>query len=256
MELFIAALFSALVLASCFVVAVFGKKWNLDVFMAFSSGGLITIAVLEFIPLSFEQVLLAEHGSHHDSLAPLLILAGIFIQGFFEVYLLPRLSFLDKFIEGQHKHSHSKDHHHSHLFSPATTCSVAACLSICSFFDGIRFFAALSIGGSVALVTGLALFFHLLSEGAFVTIIGLGSKIKLKVIVVLSFFISGTFIMGALFAKYFSDYFQSQNLVALATGILLYVCFIHLIPFSLKTKHRHWFFIGFIGFFIFHLFAH
>ena len=250
MELIIPILFSLVVLASCLFVAIFAKKWDLSIFISVSAGGLLTIAILEFLPESFSHSDMHEH--LHDSHAPLLILSGILVQGFLEAYVLPRLGFLDKLIDTKCDHNH----HHSHFLSPGSVCSAVGCLSICSFFDGIRFFAALNIGESVAWATGLALFFHLLSEGAFVAIMGLGSKIKLKVIMVLSFFISGTFIIGSVFANYFAKSFESHNLIAFATGILLYVCFMHLIPFSLKGKGRLWFFIGLVGFYLLHLFGH
>lgn len=255
MELILAISFSFLVLLSCFVVAIFGRKWNFNILMAISAGGLLSVVVLEFLPHSLSAL---EHAHHELELpiAPLLILLGIFTQALVEAYVIPRFRFLDKLINPEYKHSHSQAHHHSHLLTPASVCSVVACLSVCSFFDGIRFFASLHISQSAALITGLALFLHLVSEGALVAVIGLASKIKIRAILFLSFFISGSFILGSLFSYFFAKHTESKNLVAFAAGVLLYVCFIHLVPFSLKNKHKHWLFAGVIIFSALNLLTH
>lgn len=266
MELLIACLFSLFVLLSCFVVAIFGKKWNLKILIAFAAGGLLSITILDFLTHSFEP---AQHLNenfknstdtlHHFPITSLFILLGILLQALIEAYIIPRLSFLDKFIVKPSLHNNNKvshSHSHSHLLSPASVCSIVACLTVCSFFDGVRFFASLKIHYSTALITGLALFLHLVSEGALVAVMGFASKIKIKVILFLSFFISGAFCLGSLFSYVFAKQFHSQNLIAFASGILLFVCFIHLIPFSLKNKHKHWLFLGIVSFAILNLLSH
>ena len=225
--------FAFLVLGSCFLVAVFGRKWDLDFLVAFSSGGLLVIAFLDFMTHSFEDL-------NHSEVASFLILSGVLLQGFSDIYIVPRLKFLDKLVDNTHHHHH----HHTHILSSSTVCSTVGCLAICSFFDGIRLFAGLNMGGYTSVVIMIGLFFHLLSEGVLVAILGIGSNIKTKIILVLTSFISGTLILGSFFAKNFAEYFNTTYLIALATGMLLYVCFIHLIPFSIKGKKKYWFFIG------------
>ncbi len=228
--------FAFVVLISCFVVASLGRKWNLDFLVAFSSGGLLVISFLDFMSHSFEDL-------NHSKAASLLILSGVLLQGFSDIYIVPRLKILDKFIENS-----PSRHHHTHLLSPSTVCSTVGCLAICSFFDGIRLFAGLSMEGYTAFVISLGLFFHLLSEGALVAILGLSSNMKTKIILILTSFISGTLILGSFFAKNFVEYFNTHYLIALATGMLLYICFIHLIPFSIRGKNKSWFFLGLVIF--------
>ena len=241
MVFLLSVFFAFIIFLSCFFVASFGKNWNLNPFLALSSGALLVISFLDFMPKSFE-------GGFHQ--ASFFILMGVLIQGLVDIYGLPYLKFLDRLIEDSgHQH-----HKHSHILSPQAMCSIVGCLAVCSFFDGIRLFAALSMETSVALMTGLALFFHLLSEGVMVALLGLNSGVKDKVLLILVSFVSGALILGAFLAKIFSAYFQLQSLIAFASGILIYVCFIHLIPFSFEKQNRKWFFLGLSFFFMIHLF--
>ncbi len=250
MTFFITVIFAFTVLGSCLFVAFFGKKWNLDALVAFSSGGLLVICFLDFMSHSFEDL-------NHSEMATLLILSGVLLQGFFDIYIVPRLKFLDRLVEKTHSHSvENSQHHHTHILSASTVCSTVGCLTVCSFFDGIRLFAGLSLEGYAAVVTSVGLFFHLLSEGVLVAILGIGSNIKTKIILLLTSCISVTLILGAYFAKNFAEYFNFHYLIALATGMLLYICFIHLIPFSIKGKSKHWFFVGLIVFIGLHYLFH
>jgi len=45
-------------------------------------------------------------------------------------------------------------------------------------------------------------------------------------------------------------------LIALANGMLLYICFIHLIPFVIKQKSRLWFLVGVLLFTSVHFLFH
>ena len=241
MNLLIVFCFALVVLCSCGVLAYFGKKWNLTPWVAMGSGALLSICFLDFLPHSFE------HGSYE--LIPVFILTGILVQGLVDIYLLPRLGFLDELLKVD---ASRLAHEHSHTLSSVSVCSVAGCLSICSFFDGIRFFAALNIDTYVAMATAFGLFFHLLSEGILLTVLAVSSGIKMRALLVLVFCVAGTLILGALFAQLFFMSFSSDRLIAFSTGILIYICFVHLLPFCLKQNNKSWFFIGLALFSLFH----
>lgn len=241
-------LFSLLLIVSCFVVSYFGKNWNLKVFLVFSSGVLLSLCFLDFLPHSFSGY----NGTHHNhglsflNSPHLFILAGILVQALADIYLLPYLSFMDRFLE---KDSKTESHHlHSHVFSPFSVCSVSGCLSICSFFDGIRLFTAVQVENFMAFSTAFGLFFHLLSEGVLISSLALSSGFKKRVLFVLLASLVGTLILGAFTASLFSIQFSLNNLVAFSTGCLIYICFVHLLPFSLKSSSRPWFFVGLILF--------
>ena len=242
MNVFIVFCFALVILCSCLFVAYFGKQWNLKPWVALGSGALLSICFLEFLPHSFE-------GDSSDESISFLILMGVLAQGLADVYLLPRLGFLDKLLKTEDLHP---VHDHSHTLSAGSVCSVTGCLSICSFFDGIRLFAALNIEEFVALMTAFALFFHLLSEGVLLAVLGLSSGVKKRILFVLALCVAGSLVLGALFSQAFFMGFSSYMLIAFSSGILIYICFVHLLPFCLKQNKTSWFFIGLVLFSLFH----
>ena len=255
MTLFIASLFAVFVLCACVFVIRFGHKWNLSPFVAFSSGGLLALALLDFLPHSFKDP------SFHPEIW---ILMGLLIQGVFDLYGSKYLNFLDHWVEGPRSadhqntckdtHSHGSGHYHIHLLSPETAVSTMGCLTICSFFDGMRFFSGLTLDNLTGITLGIGLFFHLLAEGVTVTGLGINSRLKRKILFALVACLCGTFIVGAALAKSLSDYWNAPAVFAFATGILIYVCTIHLIPFCLKNRREGWFVLGLILFSITHFF--
>ena len=242
MYFFISVCFAVLLLCSCLFVAYFGKNWNLKPIVSLSSGILLSLCFLDFLPHSFE-------GPISQELASLFVLSGVLIQGLADIYIVPRLAFLDKWLESGIS---KKIHAHSHTLSFGSICSLTGCLSICSFFDGIRLVSAFAIKESVAFATAFSLFFHLLSEGVLVAALALESDLKKKVLFVLVFCLSGSLLLGALISQIFLLNFPSEMLIAFSSGILIYICFIHLLPFSLKHNNSRWFFIGLVFFSLFH----
>ena len=235
--------FSVFLIGACFLTARFGKKWNLSLFLSFGSGALFSICFLDFLPHSFE-------GQASGDKMALFTLSGILLQALADIYLLPRLKFLDKFLE-----TNSVDkptHQHSHTFNALSVCSVAGCLSICSFFDGIRLFSAINVDNFVAFSMAFALFFHLLSEGALIAVLAFSSGFKKKILFVLTGALGGALFLGAVFAQVFSKSLSLDGLIAFSTGCLIYICFVHLLPFSLKSIYRRWFFIGLLLFSLLH----
>ena len=255
MTLFIAFLFAVSVLCACVFVIRFGHKWNLSLFVAFSSGGLLALALLDFLPHSFKD----------PSFQPeIWILMGLLIQGVFDLYGSKYLNFLDHWVEGSHNaachpadkdtHSPGSGHYHTHPLPPETTVSTMGCLTVCSFFDGIRFFSGFTLDKMTGITLGVVLFFHLLSEGVTVASLGVNSRLKRKVLFALVTCLCGTFIVGTALAQSLSEQWNAPAVFAFATGILIYVCTIHLIPFSLKSRKEGWFILGLILFSIMILF--
>ena len=246
MSLFLIFCFSIVLIGSCFLTARYGQKWNLSVFLSLSSGALFSICFLDFLPHSFE-------GKGSNAQIPIFILSGIFLQALADIYLLPKLTFLDKLIETEA--CNKPIHKHSHTLSPFSACSALGCLFICSFFDGIRLLAAFSIEGFVAFSMTLALFFHLLSEGVMIAVLAFSAGFKKRVLFILAVLVGGALFLGALSAQFFSKSFSLKGLIAFSTGCLIYICFVHLLPFSLKAAYRKWFFISLLAFSLFHLFV-
>ncbi|MCZ0932676.1 MAG: hypothetical protein OXJ52_05965 [Oligoflexia bacterium] len=235
--------FSFFLIGACFFTARFGKKWNLSLCLSLGSGALFSICFLDFLPHSFS----AQESYDKNSI---FILSGILLQALADIYLLPYLGFLDKWLETNS--SPKPVRQHSHTFSPFSVCSVVGCLSVCSFFDGIRLFAALNVENFVAFSMAFGLFFHLLSEGVLIAVLALSSRFKKRILFVLLGSVGGALFLGALFAQVFSQSFSLNGLIAFSSGCLIYICFVHLLPFSLKPAYRKWFFIGLFLFALFH----
>ena len=239
--------FSFFLIICCFLASFFMNYLDLKKGLALSSGLLIALCILDFLPYSFEGVL---HSSmdleNHSAIRwiSVFILLGILLQALADIYLLPKLAFLDQFlkIESQSKHPHS------HTFSSLSVCSVAGCLSICSFFDGIRLWTAFQTELFTALSTAFGLFFHLLSEGVLIAGLALSSGFKKKILFLMLAILGAVLSLGAFTAQFLSHSFSFYHVMALSTGCLMYICFVHLLPVSLKQGLRFWFFVGLIAF--------
>ena len=236
MALLLVCVFSLFLIVSCLFTAHFGKKWNLNLWLSMSSGVLFSICFLDFLPHSFEN-----HDVSRDKIS-LFILSGILLQALADIYLLPHLVFLDKLLKTES--SSQAGHQHSHTFSSFSICSVVGCLFLCSFFDGIRLFSALHVENFVAFSMVFALFFHLLSEGVLIAMLALSSQFKQRILFVLAGSVGGALFAGALFAHFLSYSFSLGALIAFSSGCLIYICFVHLLPFSLKPAYRKWFFMA------------
>ena len=233
MNFFIVICFAALLPLACFLAVRFFKNSDLKPFVSFGSGVLLAICFLEFLPHSFEE--------SHSAWPGALILCGVLLQGLADIYLLPRLSFLDRWLGISACQS---DEGHSHALSAGTVCSAFGCLCLCSFFDGIRLFTALEMGSRAGFSASLGLFFHLLSEGLALVVVAKAGGVKNKALFALALCLPLALIAGALPARLFLNSFPLPFLTAFASGILIYVCFAHLLPLALKQKSRLWFFLG------------
>ena len=253
MIFFIAVLFVAPVFFTCLLVIRLGRKRDLSPFTAFSAGGLLSLSFLDFLPHSFKEA---------SPSTGFWILAGLLIQGVFDLYGSGYLGFLDRWMERFNESNRNPkknaeascpDHYHSHILSPKAAVSTMGCLTICSFFDGMRFYSGLTLDWMTALALSVGLFFHLLAEGVTVAGLGVGSRLKQKVLLIWSACLCGSFILGVGLSKGLSDYWSAPSVFAFTVGILIYVCAIHLIPFCLKNRKEGWFALGLVLFTLLHL---
>ena len=188
MPVLISFFFAVFVLLSVVLMAPYTRHFRLEPFVCLSAGGLLSVTFLDFLPHGFSHP--------HPHLTGWVILSGLLIQGVFDLYGVKLLKFLDRFLtDTTHNHSHHH-HHHSHILSPSGVCSIVGCLSICSFFDGIRFFSSLVLEGVGGVVTGISLFFHLVSEALIVALLGVDAGIKKKSSFCAGFFYDRNFCAG------------------------------------------------------------
>ena len=140
MPILISVLFSVLVLLSVILLTPYTRYFQMKPFVCLSAGGLLSVTFLDFLPHSFSH--------QHSEWTGWLILSGLLIQGIFDFYGVRLLKFLDRLLMDTSQNLHYHSHHHSHILSPSGVCSIVGCLSICSFFDGIRFFFQSCFRGS------------------------------------------------------------------------------------------------------------
>ena len=229
MILVICLLFATFTFAVTLLLGKFGKEWDLNPFLAFGSGGLLSLIFFDFLPHNFEE---------HSHWTGALIFLGIGIQGSFEI-IFSKIKFSDKWL-GQIDQKPC-NHPHSHILSPAAMYSTISCLTLCSFFDGVRLYSALKLGVFAGATMSLGLFFHLLSESVILMTLLLNSSLKKRALFTLFMCLSGALILGSLATQVLSTYWNEHHILSVVTGILMYVCFIHLIPFCLKENKRFYF---------------
>lgn len=222
--------------------------------IAIGTGLLFAILFLEFLPHALHQ-------AGHQ--APLLMMAGVFFILFMETYIAPKLTFW----EGEHcDHDHSRDHDHKHhpenehqhhVISHQAACSVIGCLIICSFFDGFSIKSAFAIDAQTGWLTSIGLFIHVLPDGVIAASISLAGGMRKSKAMGASFLTGASLIAGALIASFIDNVIGlSELLIPFASGILLYVSLIHLLPTGMKHhKGLWWVLAGSLPFAMLHLFA-
>ena len=135
-------------------------------------------------------------------------------------------------------------HVHAHTLSPSGVCSLVGCLTVCSFFDGIRLFSGLLLNSAAAAMTAFSLFFHLASQAIIVAVLGADAGIRQKAVFVLALFMTGFFVAGAALADGALSHFPEEGLIAFSSGTLIYICFAHLLPVSLQKANQKWLALG------------
>ena len=215
------------------------KQLNISRATALSAGVLVVLVVFEFLPHSLRL------SSGWRSL--IIISAGFLVNAFAEIIISYNAKFLNRLLPAKAHdcHKHDSEHTHFHLVPPSAGCSVVSCLVLCAFFDGTRLAGALLIDMKTAFIMSIGLLFHLLPESLAVAGIGLSSGFSRKILIMLSLIFCLAFLSG-----YHLFFLLSQVGVAIsffqpfASGLFLYVCFVHFLPIVIKFKVKKWFFIG------------
>ena len=228
---------------------------RLQLFVALGTGVLLGIGFLEFLPVSFEA------GGEN---APLFILLGLLFIIFVETQVAPHLDFL----EGQScDHDHAKDHDHKdhpsqehahHFISHQAACSAVGCLIVCAFFDGFKVFSAFSVGTVEGWLIASGLFFHILPDGVLAASIALAGGMSRSRAMKVSWITGGSIVVGAFFSWGLGEMIGGTSFVLpFASGILIYVTLIHLLPVG--AKHRHGLKVmslGLLLYILLHFFTH
>ena len=215
-------------------------KVQLTKIIAFGAGFLSTFVLVEILPHTFKE-------SSQLSTTILLIICGFIINAIAERWILPKLSFLNRLLpKEKHKCSqHDAAHVHYHLLPPYMGCSAMGCFILCAFFDGIRLNSGLLINPQATVLISIGLLFHLLPESITIVGIGMSSGFSRKTLgrIITLFCLS---LMAGSASFFILSELQSLESIALAlaAGLFIYVCSIHLIPVTIKIKQIKWLLTG------------
>ena len=225
------------------------EKWKYKL-IGLGTGVLFGVTFLEFLPHAMES---------HPDISPLLIISGLILIVFVETVIAPKLNFL----ENDHcKHDHAKEHDHKqnphhehqhHLVSHQAACSAVGCLIVCSFFDGLEIATAFRLSSKTGLLTGFGLLLHILPDGilaASLALAGGASPVRAKLIVL----INGTVLVSGALVSIFLFSVSFHYIIPLATGILIYVCLVHLLPVAVRKRNGYWWLL--FGLLFFMIFKH
>ena len=215
-------------------------KINSQSIVSFSAGTIIVLVFFEFLPHSLDM-----HNNIYKSV--IFILIGFLVNALAEVVILPRIKFLNKLLPKE-KHDcqeHDSQHVHHHLIPSSACCSVAGCLILCAFFDGIRFASTVLINMEAAIIMSVGLLLHLIPESVAVIGAGLSSQLSRKSIWRITIAFCLAFLTGyqLFFLLSHVKYLQSF-LLPFVSGLFIYICFVHFIPMIIKVKAKKWFFIS------------
>jgi len=183
----------------------------------------------------------------------IMIIVGLLVNAFSEIGILPRMKFLNRLlpVKKHDCHQHESEYVHYHLIPSSVGCSAVGCLILCAFFDGIRLASTLLIDMKTTIMVSIGLLFHLIPESVTVIGIGLSSGLSRKSLYRIVLLFCLTFLLGyhAFFLLSHIEYLQN-SIISFASGLFLYICFVHLIPMVFKCKTKKWFFAGAILFMI------
>ena len=211
---------------------------------ALSSGLLISLVFIDFLP----HALLKGGSAAAFSIASLSAL--IFVL-FIEARLIPNLKFLNRFLDGggeaSSECSHYHQHHHhpfSHPSSSSGLFSAMGCLLICAFFDGLRLASSILIHQEAFGVSALAVFFHIIPEGAAVMGLSQSSKLSHRYfpqVLFCSFLALGIIVTGILRLQ-----FSPSIILSFSAVTILYVSFVHLLPIAFSKGNQKWFLLSLV----------
>ena len=237
---FISTLYCAIILFITYFLIHNKIKIQLTKIIAFGAGFLSTFVLVEILPHTFKE-------STQIFNTTLLIICGFFINAVAERWILPKLSFLNHLLPKE-KHEcsqHDAAHVHYHLLPPSMGCSAMGCFILCAFFDGIRLNSGLLINPQATVLISIGLLFHLLPESITIVGIGMSSGFSRKALgrIIALFCLSLMAGSASFFALSKLQTVESTTL-ALAAGLFIYVCSIHLIPVTIKIRQIKWLLAG------------
>ena len=237
---FISTLYCIIILCVTYLFIHNKFKFQLTKIIAFGSGFLSIFVVIEILPHTLKE-------SSNLFISLSLILFGFILNATTERWILPKLKFLNHLLQkNKHKYSeHDTVYTHYRLMPSSMGCSAMGCFILCAFFDGIRLNSGLLINPQATVMISLGLLFHLLPESITILGIGFSSGFSRKTLLYIISLFCLSFMAGSVsfFALSTVEVIEQSSL-AIASGLFIYVCSIHLIPATIKTKQVKWFFIG------------
>jgi zinc transporter ZupT len=135
-----------------------------------------------------------------------------------------------------HSHAHGHLHAHTHMevLGVGEVCSAIACFMICSFFDGIALSSVQQVDHKLGLILVIGIIFHLLPEGILSGVMALAGGASLKSAQKVLMFIGGAFVLGAAIPIFITGF--EAGFVAVASGIIIFVTLVQLLPTALRLK--------------------
>ena len=221
-------------------------KWysndRLCALIALGTGLLLGVAFIEFLPFAFK--------SHDDG--SILVISGLMFTLLVEKYVAPRLDFL----EGHScDHDHSKKHEakndkeHSpphHFISHQAACSAVGCLIVCAFFDGLQMLAAFQFDDHTGWIVSVGLLFHVLPDGVLAAGIALAGGMSKRNATLVSWVTGVAILSGAIFSYLIGTWTSGLSVILpFASGVLIYVTLIHLLPTG--SRHRYGYLLTLTG---------
>ncbi len=125
-------------------------------------------------------------------------------------------------------------HEHEHELSFRQTCTALSCLTLCSFFDGIRVGSFFSISSSSGWAFFLATLIHLLPQVFILSTFLLRSNIKSHALY-WTFFLA-SFPLGLLVTYALGGHIDSAVIMAFSSGLVINLLFSELIPMATRNS--------------------
>lgn len=205
-------------------------KPYLPFLVAIGAGLLIGVTLVEFLPHIYE---------HPSPFTALLIFSGFLAIKVSEDHIAPLIFGKEASTECHHHHE-APDH--KHLISHHAACTSIGCILVCAFFDGIEITTGFMMNKSIGIFLTLGFLIHTIAESSLVVSLGLSGGFSKKASYKNAILVGVAILLGTLVSLFASNLVSFETYVLpLATGVMLYVSFGHLVPASLKDRH------GFLG---------
>lgn len=190
----------------------------IDLFLAFSAGFMLSVALLEVAPEAISQ--------RPD--APVFMLAGYLAVHLAQHVLVPHFHFGEE----------------THRISPRQGVAALAGLLLHTFFDGVAIASGFLVSPHLGLLLFLAVFLHKIPEGLTVSSLMLaGGQSRSRALGAAG--LLGVATMAGVFATEFAQPIASHGL-AISAGVTIYVAASNLVP-ELQARHKKGMSFAFFG---------